>query len=430
MRAKEFITESPATELAKQLPGLSKHNYNTIDALMKKIARRHSITGKALHDLFVDKYKKTPDNWIKGRLDESTLVIVVDGKPMPMTYHSRHEAERDSRILSRRFPAKKVELKQEVCHLEDLTESAYYTCDIIKPVLFRTGKANDSSIIREQYSRIVKEQHGLYINATTDLMNNLLPHLQESMPAAFQHFNERMANLSKNNRVRIKIGSKLCLLQTVLDIYNHTIILRGFRNPKTIVDIVYDGDKIKQIEFEDGTTFPEKHEFSTTNFGTDLLRTLFFKSSADLEKTMVYITLISPPGFELGTKLLTENKIDSSKEELSAQVDKFVKWFSPKLQLESEPNIELSYDTEEAQRGHHTGRHTPGDGKIWVYVANRNLVDILRTVAHEMTHLKQGELGMIKAGDSYPGSPIEAEADKVAGEWIKRYGEKNHDIFQ
>jgi hypothetical protein len=87
-------------------------------------------------------------------------------------------------------------------------------------------------------------------------------------------------------------------------------------------------------------------------------------------------------------------------------------------------------DTEEAQTNHHTGGHTMGSDTIWVYANNRNLVDILRTVFHEIVHVRQGELGMIDHGDSYPGSPIEVMADALAGKYIKIYGEKNRHIFQ
>jgi hypothetical protein len=37
---------------------------------------------------------------------------------------------------------------------------------------------------------------------------------------------------------------------------------------------------------------------------------------------------------------------------------------------------------------------------------------------------------MIKPGASYPGSPIEAEADMLAGKYIKIYGKQNRNIFQ
>lgn len=127
-----------------------------------------------------------------------------------------------------------------------------------------------------------------------------------------------------------------------------------------------------------------------------------------------------------------KNKLDETDvdNDLQGEVEKFVDWASARLNLKTKPIIELSMDTEEAQQGHHTGSHTEGDNKVWVYAKNRNLVDILRTVFHELVHVRQGELNMIKPGSSYPGSPIEAMADMLAGKYIKIYGEKNRHIFQ
>lgn len=124
---------------------------------------------------------------------------------------------------------------------------------------------------------------------------------------------------------------------------------------------------------------------------------------------------------------LNETDVDS---DLQNEVDKFCDWACQQMHIKSKPYIELSMDTEEAQNNHHTGGHIMGDDKIWVYAKNRNLVDILRTVFHELVHVRQGELDMIKPGDSYPGSPIEVMADVLAGKYIKIYGEKNHHIFQ
>jgi len=123
-------------------------------------------------------------------------------------------------------------------------------------------------------------------------------------------------------------------------------------------------------------------------------------------------------------------EVETPNSELQQEVDKFVAWSSKRLGLKTNPKVELSMDTEEAQNGHHTGRHIDGSNKVWVYVNNRNLVDILRTVFHELVHVRQGELNMIQPGDSYPGSPIEAMADVLAGKWIKIYSEQNRHIFQ
>jgi len=194
MLTEHIIIESAALELAKKLPSLEKHDYNTIDQLMQKIAKKHRITGKALHDLFVRKYHKTPDNWVKNKLDEAS----------------------------------------------------------------------------------------------------------------------------------------------------------------------------------------------------------------------------DEPDF------LADNPI----------MQKFIQWSREKLNLQSEPKFEFSYNTEEAQEGHHTGRHLDSDNSVWVYVANRNMVDIMRTVFHELVHVRQGELGMIKPGDSYPGSPIEMLADMGAGKYMKVFGKDHPEIFQ
>ena len=192
MLSKNFIIEGAANELAKKLPSLEKHDYTTIDDLMRNIAKKHHITGKALHDLFVNKFKHTPDNWIKNKLDEN----------------------------------------------------------------------------------------------------------QDE------------------------------------DIGDHPLM------------------------------------------------------------------------------------------------KKFIKWATEKVNLETEPEITFSYDTEEAQNGHHTGRHIEGTNEVWVYAKNRNMVDIMRTVFHEVVHCRQSELNMIEPGDSYPGSPIEAEADMMAGKFIKIFGKRHPEIFQ
>lgn len=115
---------------------------------------------------------------------------------------------------------------------------------------------------------------------------------------------------------------------------------------------------------------------------------------------------------------------------LKGEVSKFVDWASRRLHIENPPKIDLSFNTKEAQKGRHTGRHMPGGDAVWVYAANRNLVDILRTVFHELVHWRQTELDMIEDGDSYPGSAIESMADMLAGKYIKIYGKQNPHIFQ
>jgi len=66
-KGKKKFNEDCVVELEKGLQKLDSHSYDSIDSLMKKIADRHGITGKDLHNDFKKKHGKIPDDWIKGK---------------------------------------------------------------------------------------------------------------------------------------------------------------------------------------------------------------------------------------------------------------------------------------------------------------------------------------------------------------------------
>ncbi len=68
-----------------------------------------------------------------------------------------------------------------------------------------------------------------------------------------------------------------------------------------------------------------------------------------------------------------------------------------------------------------TGAYFVGQNKINVYGKNRALVDVLRSIAHEMTHMMQDETGMIKLPVQDAGGFIEDQANAKAGEIIKLF---------
>ena len=317
MRAIELY-ESAATDLAKKLPSLEKHDYNTIDKLMKKIAKKHRITGDALHDLFVRKYHKTPDSWIKDKLDEvGGRHYNPDGTTYRGTYNKMPTLNDPNDIYNR---AERVPYKDPAGEEPETDNSI-------------------KQIIQNGLDRLTDDQRKILIlkfwyDLTLQEIANKL-----GLSTA------RIAQIQAKGLRTLKISAR------------H----KGY-DPEALKQYV------KESEQED----------------------------------------------------LNNNPI----------VKKFLAWTSKKLSLETTPKIEFSYDSDEAQEGHHTGRHNPETGEVWVYCANRNLVDILRTVFHELTHVRQGELDMIKPGDSYPGSPIEAEADVMACKYIKIFGKAHPEIFQ
>lgn len=53
-------------ELERKLIKAKDTSYDGIDSLMRVIMKKYNLTAKELHNSFVKKHKKTPDDWIKG----------------------------------------------------------------------------------------------------------------------------------------------------------------------------------------------------------------------------------------------------------------------------------------------------------------------------------------------------------------------------
>jgi hypothetical protein len=60
------INEDAVEELENRLKKLDNTSYDSIDKLMRNIMKEHDMTAKELHNAFVKKHDKTPDEWIKG----------------------------------------------------------------------------------------------------------------------------------------------------------------------------------------------------------------------------------------------------------------------------------------------------------------------------------------------------------------------------
>jgi len=72
-----------------------------------------------------------------------------------------------------------------------------------------------------------------------------------------------------------------------------------------------------------------------------------------------------------------------------------------------------------------TAAYHRGNNIIKVYGKNRAIVDVLRSVAHELVHMMQDENEMLVGQIPDAGGHIEDEANAKAGEIIKRYA-KSH----
>ena len=68
---------------------------------------------------------------------------------------------------------------------------------------------------------------------------------------------------------------------------------------------------------------------------------------------------------------------------------------------------------------------------IKVYVKDRAIIDVCRSIAHELVHHKQNLEGrLLDAGkDGEDGSNIENEANAVAGIIIRKWGKINPELY-
>jgi len=129
------------------------------------------------------------------------------------------------------------------------------------------------------------------------------------------------------------------------------------------------------------------------------------------------------PIFESVQGRLTESQ--------TATLGEFIKYAIKNLAIQKPPSgLTLSYDTNAARKRSTFGTFNPENDKIWLYVGNRNMADILRTLAHELVHRKQAEDGRLDIISGETGSEIENEANAQAGILLRNFGKLNKQIYQ
>lgn len=112
-------------------------------------------------------------------------------------------------------------------------------------------------------------------------------------------------------------------------------------------------------------------------------------------------------------------------------VNDFVSFVNKRIDFKDNiPNIKLSYDEDVAQEMKSFGRYMPETNEIIVVAKNRNLADILRTIAHELVHQKQKKDNKLNQNSGETGSPEENEANALAGVLMRDFAQNNPQIFE
>jgi hypothetical protein len=107
--------------------------------------------------------------------------------------------------------------------------------------------------------------------------------------------------------------------------------------------------------------------------------------------------------------------------------EKFMAYACNELQIQNPPTFEVRYEYGEDQPSF--GAYVPSQHHISVNPSNRNIVDVLRTLAHELVHAKQNEMGILQPDSGETGSEHENDANAIAGILMRDYGKQNPNIY-
>ena len=111
-------------------------------------------------------------------------------------------------------------------------------------------------------------------------------------------------------------------------------------------------------------------------------------------------------------------------------VDNFVRFASNFLDLENIPEIEFKERVLVNGIQPSFGGYMPDTNSIVTDPSGRHIIDILRTLGHELVHAKQNEFKPLTPKDGATGSPFENEANAVAGILMRLFAKQNPEIFQ
>ena len=150
-----------------------------------------------------------------------------------------------------------------------------------------------------------------------------------------------------------------------------------------------------------------------------ILKDLYGKNSSEI-RTM-FDRKLGNSSLQLSESAHSESFIDNMR--------KFFAIAQRDLELDSLPNIVwTSASTANGERPTF-GKFQNDNNTITVSIVNRHPIDIMRTLAHELTHYKQHMTKGLDAASGETGSPEEDEANAVAGQIMRHFDEENPGAF-
>lgn len=136
-------------------------------------------------------------------------------------------------------------------------------------------------------------------------------------------------------------------------------------------------------------------------------------------------TTESPDGVNPSTKMFLENEPVNHE----TTVQEFIAHVIDSLGIDPVPEIILHSDPDWSKQNHSFGRYDADTHALEVNLADRHVMDILRTVAHELVHCRQNQQQPLPDHAGETGSAWENDANARAGVIMRDYAESNPEKF-
>lgn len=111
------------------------------------------------------------------------------------------------------------------------------------------------------------------------------------------------------------------------------------------------------------------------------------------------------------------------------EIINFLRFACKELNITSLPKIELIQEPISNEESNSFAAYSPNKKQIFLYTANRHILDILRSLCHEMVHHRQNLNNELNTKSGKTGSPHEDEANSVAGQVMRKYGKLHPNLF-
>ena len=110
------------------------------------------------------------------------------------------------------------------------------------------------------------------------------------------------------------------------------------------------------------------------------------------------------------------------------KLTEFTKFVVKRLEIKNPPTIAIM-NKRDGLRTTASYDYSKKNKVVKIYGGPRLAVDIMRSIAHELTHHKQWEDGKLKTKPPDIGGPIEDEANAKAGQFIKLFAKVDPTIY-